>query len=164
MATRRGIVIELATSRLCQQTPRKGARCFLETAFATTATKARTCPTTTFTIWALDGIPDKKQFADKGRYDVTKEDKDLGTFKTPGLRDVSKRAPYMHDGSVKTLEEVVKLYSKGGIPNPNLDRKVDRRFAEQLDFTETQVQQLVAFMKSLDGEGYQDSEPTAFPQ
>ncbi|MEL6106839.1 MAG: cytochrome c peroxidase [Planctomycetota bacterium] len=105
-----------------------------------------------------------KTFADEGRYVVTKEEKDKGAFKTPGLRDVSKRAPYMHDGSVKTLAEVVKLYSKGGIPNPQLDRKIDRRFAEQLDFTEEQVQQVVAFMEALDGEGYQDTAPESFPQ
>ena len=107
---------------------------------------------------------DKKEFADLGRYEVTKEDKDRGAFKTPGLRDVSKRAPYMHDGSVKTLEETVDLYSKGGIPNPQLDRKIDRRFAERLDFSKDQVRHLVEFMKALDGEGYQDSEPTLFPQ
>ena len=103
-------------------------------------------------------------FADEGRYAVTKEDKDKGAFKTPSIRDVSKRAPYMHDGSMKTLEEVVKFYSKGGTPNPYLDRKIDRRFAEQLDFTDAQVNQLVKFMESLDGEGYQDTEPAAFPQ
>ena len=80
------------------------------------------------------------------------------------LRDVSKRGPYMHDGSIETLAEVVKLYSKGGVPNPYLDRKVDRRFAEQLDFTDSQVNQLVKFMEALDGEGYQDTVPTAFPQ
>ena len=107
---------------------------------------------------------DKKTFADEGRYAVTKEEKDKGAFKTPSLRDIAKRAPYMHDGSVNTLAEVMKLYSKGGIPNPHLDRKVDRNFAEQLDFTEAQINQLVAFMEALNGEGYQDSEPAAFPQ
>ena len=108
--------------------------------------------------------PDKETFADLGRYEVTKEEKDKGAFKTPGLRDVSKHAPYMHDGSVKTLTEVVELYSKNGIPNPHLDRKIDRRFAERLDFSKEQINQLVAFMESLDGEGYQDKVPAAFPQ
>jgi cytochrome c peroxidase len=70
----------------------------------------------------------------------------------------------MHDGSVKTLREVVELYSKGGIPNPYLDRKIDRRFAERLDLSEKQIHQLVAFMESLDGEGYQDTAPSLFPQ
>jgi cytochrome c peroxidase len=70
----------------------------------------------------------------------------------------------MHDGSTKTLREVVQLYSKGGIPNPHLDRKIDRRFAEQLDLSEEQTTQLVKFMEALDGEGYQDKSPVSFPQ
>ncbi len=108
--------------------------------------------------------PETKKFADEGRYAVTKEQADKGAFKTPSLRDVSKRAPYMHDGPIKTLREVVKLYSKGGEPNPHLSRKIDRRFAEQLDFTEEQIIVLIRFMEALDGEGYQDTAPTAFPQ
>ena len=70
----------------------------------------------------------------------------------------------MHDGSMKTLREVVEFYSKGGKPNPQLSRKIDRRFAEQLDFTESQINALVKFMEALDGEGYQDTAPAAFPQ
>ena len=61
--------------------------------------------------------PETKSFADEGRYVVTKEDKDLGAFKTPSVREVTKRAPYMHDGSVATLREVVELYNNGGHPN-----------------------------------------------
>lgn len=107
---------------------------------------------------------EKEVFADEGRYAVTKVDSDKGAFKTPSLRDVSKRAPYMHDGSIATLTEVVKLYGKNGIPNPHLDRKIDRRFAEQLDLSEKQIMQLVKFMESLDGEGYLDKAPQHFPQ
>lgn len=107
---------------------------------------------------------DKKKFADEGRFVVTKKEKDKGAFKTPSLRDVSKRAPYMHDGSIKTLRETVELYSKGGIENPYLDKKIDRRFAERLDLSKEQINQLVKFMEALDGEGYQDTEPKAFPQ
>ncbi len=108
--------------------------------------------------------PETKTFADEGRYAVTHKESDKGAFKTPSLRDVSKRAPYMHDGSIETLREVVKLYVKGGEPNPYLDRKIDRRFAERLDLSEQQIDQLVKFMEALDGEGYQDTAPTAFPQ
>ena len=107
---------------------------------------------------------ESEEFSDEGRYLVTKNEADKGAFKTPTLRDVSKRGPYMHDGSMETLREVVEFYSKGGEPNPHLDRKIDRRFAEQLDFTEEQITLLVKFMESLDGEGYQDTTPTAFPQ
>lgn len=53
-----------------------------------------------------------KTFADEGRYVVTKKDDDRGAFKTPTLRDVSLHAPYMHDGSVKTLREVIELYNR----------------------------------------------------
>lgn len=101
--------------------------------------------------------PETKKFADEGRFAVSKQDVDKGAFKTPSLRDVSKRAPYMHDGSIKTLREVVKLYNKGGEPNPHLSRKIDRRFAEQLDLSEAQINSLVSFMEALDGEGYQDT-------
>ena len=107
---------------------------------------------------------ENQAFADEGRFAVTGVETDKGAFKTPSIRDISKRAPYMHDGSIKTLEEVVKLYSRGGEPNPYLDRKIDRRFAEQLDLSEKQVMQLVKFMEALDGEGYQDTPPEIFPQ
>tara|TARA_R110002049_G_scaffold72490_7_gene187498 strand:+ start:53009 stop:54094 length:1086 start_codon:yes stop_codon:yes gene_type:complete len=105
-----------------------------------------------------------QSFADEGRFVVTQEEKDKGAFKTPSIRDISKRAPYMHDGSMATLEEVVQFYNKGGEPNPHLDRKIDRRFAEQLNLSDKQVMQLVKFMQSLDGEGYQDTAPQHFPQ
>ena len=103
-------------------------------------------------------------FADEGRYAVTKLAVDKGAFKTPSLRDVSKHAPYMHDGSVKTLREVLELYIKGGNRNPSLDRLVDHRFAEQLDLSENDITALIKFMEALDGEGYQDTAPTTFPQ
>lgn len=51
---------------------------------------------------------------DVGRYAITKDTADLGAFKTPTIRDVGLRAPYMHNGSEKTLEDVVELYNKGG--------------------------------------------------
>ena len=49
----------------------------------------------------------KKSFADQGRWDFTKQETERGAFKTPGLRDITKHAPYMHDGSLGTLEKVV---------------------------------------------------------
>jgi cytochrome c peroxidase len=55
------------------------------------------------------------KFADQGRFDVTKAEADRGAFKTPTLRDVSKHAPYMHDGSHATLREVVEFYNRGGV-------------------------------------------------
>lgn len=101
----------------------------------------------------------KKKLADEGRYAVTKVDADRGAFKTPGLRDVSKHAPYMHDGSLATLEETVEHYNKGGNANPWLSPKI-----RKLDLSKAEVAQLVAFLKALDGEGYQDEAPKYFPQ
>lgn len=143
---------------------KKGRTLFFGNGFCNNCHKGPNLTDNDFHNLGVGWDEETKTFADEGRYVVTNEEKDKGAFKTPGLRDVSKRAPYMHDGSVKTLAEVVKLYSKGGIPNPQLDRKIDRRFAEQLDFNDEQVQQLVAFMEALDGEGYQDTAPTSFPQ
>src|SRR5207248_2976318 len=67
-------------------------------------------------------------FADPGRYAITKSPQDLGAFKTPTLRDVAKHAPYMHDGSLKTLRDVMSFYRRGGIKNPHLDPRVGTTF------------------------------------
>lgn len=81
---------------------------------------------------------------DFGRFLVTKKEGDRGRFKTPTLRGVSLTAPYMHDGSIKTLEEVMAYYSKGGNKNPHLDSKM-----EPLNLSETEIRALVAFLKTL---------------
>lgn len=103
--------------------------------------------------------PRTRTFADEGRAIVTKDPRDRGAFKTPTLREVTKRAPYMHDGSIPTLREVVELYNKGGIANPGRDIKL-----KPLQLTDTEIDALVAFLESLEGEGYQDTPPKAFPQ
>ncbi len=143
---------------------KKGHRLFFGDAFCNNCHLGPNFTDSQFHNLGVGWNPETKTFADEGRYVVTKKESDKGAFKTPSLRDVSKRAPYMHDGSIKDLRETVKLYSKGGEPNPYLDRKIDRRFAERLDLSEEQITQLVKFMEALDGEGYQDTAPTAFPQ
>jgi len=100
-----------------------------------------------------------KQFSDDGRFVVTKNEVDRGAFTTPTLRDVTKHPPYLHDGSVATLREVVELYNRGGTRNPNLDVKM-----EPLGLTPSEVEAIVAFLHSLEGEGYQDKAPQLFPQ
>jgi cytochrome c peroxidase len=100
----------------------------------------------------------KKEFGDPGRYEVTKKDEDRGAFKTPTLREVTSRPPYMHDGSIDTLREVVELYVRGGEDNPALSPKVS-----ELDLSEKEIDALVAFMKALDGEGFLDTPPAVFP-
>jgi cytochrome c peroxidase len=84
--------------------------------------------------------------ADPGRFVVTRRDADRGAFKTPTLRNVAKTGPYMHDGSMKTLDEIVRYYSRGGNANPNLDPVVKR-----LDLSEADVRHLVAFLEALTG-------------
>jgi cytochrome c peroxidase len=101
----------------------------------------------------------QKTFADEGRAAVTKNPLDRGKFKTPTLREVALRAPYMHDGSVATLEEAVEFYNRGGEKNPQLDGKI-----EPLHLSKQEVASLVAFMQALSGEGWQDTPPTSFPQ
>jgi len=97
---------------------------------------------------------------DLGRYMVTQNPEDIGAFKTPTLREIARTAPYMHDGRFKTLEEVVKFYNQGGIKNPHLDNTL-----LPLELTEPEQQDLVALLKSLNGEGWQHVKaPTAFPK
>lgn len=55
---------------------------------------------------------------DLGRYTVTKKEADKGAFKTPTLRDVARHPPYMHDGSMKTLEDVVGFTTKADTRTP----------------------------------------------
>ena len=78
---------------------------------------------------------------DLGRHDVTKAEKDKGAFKTPSLRNTALSPPYMHDGSQKTLEEVVDWYDKGGHPNQWLSDKV-----KKLKLTDQEKKDLVQFM------------------
>lgn len=93
------------------------------------------------------GVKDET-LTDVGRYAVTKSDPDRGAFKTPSLRNVALTAPYMHDGSLRTLKEVVDFYVGGGNSNPYLDPKI-----KSLAFLTGQERaDLVAFMESLTGE------------
>ncbi len=85
-----------------------------------------------------------KKVSELGRFTVTLDTQDVGRFKTPTLRNVAVTAPYMHDGSEKTLMEVVELYDQGGNANPLLDGGI-----KELDLTEQEKQDLVAFMKTL---------------
>jgi cytochrome c peroxidase len=87
-------------------------------------------------------------YAELGRFIATKQPKDLGAFKTSGLRDIALTAPYMHDGSEPTLVSVVEFYNRGGEPNPFLDGGIT-----PLKLTDGEIRDLVAFMESLTGQG-----------
>ena len=93
------------------------------------------------------GVGMDKANPDLGRFTVTKNDEHKGAFKTPTLRDVAKRPPYMHDGSLKTLEDVVVFYNKGGTPNQWLSKDI-----RPLNLTPAEQKDLVAFMEALTGQ------------
>jgi cytochrome c peroxidase len=84
---------------------------------------------------------------DLGRFTITNKEADRGRFKTPTLRNAALTAPYMHDGSLATLEEVVDFYNRGGGKNPNLDESV-----VPLGLSPEEKKDLVAFLKALSGE------------
>jgi cytochrome c peroxidase len=92
----------------------------------------------------IDELALKEGFSELGRFLVTKQPRDIGAFKTSMLRDIELTAPYMHNGSEKTLLDVVKFYDKGGEPNPNLDGGM-----RPLKLKDSQMDDLVDFMKSL---------------
>jgi cytochrome c peroxidase len=92
------------------------------------------------------GVPAKDpKNPDVGRYAVTKNPRDMGAFKTPTVRDAARRAPYLHDGSEKTLESLIDFYNKGGGQDPNLDLLM-----VPLGLSKHEKAALVAFIKSLD--------------
>ena len=126
---------------------------------------------------------------DLGRYKITQNEQDIGAFKTPTLREIADTAPYMHNGTVATLEEVVALYNKGGIVNPFLDvemRRPNRTLEQMLEYyenrkdmgkpapetelvrlelTKHEQADLVAFLKALSGQGWQHiTSPDSFPE
>ena len=83
---------------------------------------------------------------DQGRSAVTGNPEDRGAFKTPTLREIARTAPYMHDGSLVSLGDVVEYYDRGGNPNPGLDAELRR-----LNLTASEKRKLVAFLHALNG-------------
>jgi len=92
------------------------------------------------------GLPSTGQ-GDLGLYEVTQAPGDRWKYRTPSLRNVALTAPYMHDGSLKTLEDVVRFYDQGGVANETLDGRV-----RPLGLSEAEGEALVAFLESLTGE------------
>jgi len=87
--------------------------------------------------------PQDPNKVDQGRYEITKDPKERGAFKTPTVRDASLRAPYLHDGSEKSLESLVEFYNRGGdTKDPDLDPLI-----VPLGLSQGEKDALVAFMK-----------------
>lgn len=83
-------------------------------------------------------------FSELGRFLMTRQQADIGAFKTPTLRDVELTSPYMHNGSLKTLIDVVQFYNRGGIANSHLDKLM-----HSLHLNDNEVNDLVEFMRAL---------------
>ena len=108
------------------------------------------------------------RFTDDSFHDIGLPDDDIGrgaelpgivkmqhAFKTPGLRNIDQRAPYMHDGSLVTLEEVIDHYDRGGFKRPSLSDDM-----KPLDLTKQEKKDLIAFMESLTS----DDDPVTYIQ
>jgi len=100
------------------------------------------------------GVGTKGATPDQGRAAVTGLAKDKGAFKTPTLRNLRDTGPYMHDGSVKVLRDVVDFYDDGGIPNANLDPRI-----KPLHLTDEEIDDITAFLDALNGEPAKISAP-----
>jgi cytochrome c peroxidase len=98
-------------------------------------------------------------FSELGRFAVTLRAVDLGTFKTPMLRDLELTSPYMHDGSIKTLIDVVQFYNRGGNVNRHLDKRI-----QPLQLTDAEVNDLVEFLRSLTSDDVLRQCQTIMPQ
>ncbi|MCB0279758.1 MAG: tryptophan tryptophylquinone biosynthesis enzyme MauG [Calditrichaeota bacterium] len=97
--------------------------------------------------------------ADEGRYKILPLNAMKHAFKTPGLRDVASRGPFMHDGSLSTLEEVIDYYDRGG---EYTDRRNDP-LIHKLNLTETEKTNLIDFLNALSGSGAIDIKAPKLP-
>ncbi|QPK61517.1 c-type cytochrome [Methylomonas sp. LL1] len=119
---------------------------------------------------AKGGDVDKMVLTDKksselGRFAVTDGFNDLGAFKTPTLRNIALTAPYMHDGSLKTLKEVVIHYNNGGVTPANAQVNAFLSGGiRPLNLSDAQIDDLVAFMDALTSEQFAKPRPVAATQ
>lgn len=97
----------------------------------------------------IDELALNSEFSEVGRFLVTKNRNDVGAFKTPNLRNVGVTGPYMHDGTLTTLWDVMDHYNKGGVQNPFLDGGMQR-----LGLSEAEIDDMVAFLFTLTDERY----------
>jgi len=101
---------------------------------------------------AIDRAAIQTDMSALGRFLITKEEKDIASFKTPDIRNVLVTAPYFHDGSQETLWDVIDHYNKGdGLQNPYLDEDI-----QPLSLTENDIDDLVAFLASLTSANYKE--------
>jgi len=109
----------------------------------------------------IKGVPEhvyRTADRDYGLYYITKHEEDKGKFRTPPLREVSRTAPYMHNGVFFTLEEVIDFYNNGGGDDPHKSPLL-----KPLHLTEDEKNALLAFLESLSGEEIVVEPPTLPP-
>ncbi len=106
-----------------------------------------------FTDYSFQNNGLYKVFADSGRYLITHNKLDIGKFKIPTLRNVGITYPYMHNGSVKTLEEVLAHYAKGGIKSKNKSKNI-----KGFELSKESERDLIAFLNSLTSKKYLEKE------
>ncbi len=102
-----------------------------------------------FTDYSFQNNGLYQSYADEGRYRLTGEEQDRATFKVPSLRNIALTAPYMHDGSVVSLEGVIEHYNSGGEAHPNRSEKL-----QMLSLSTQEKEDLVAFLRSLTDETF----------
>lgn len=113
--------------------------------FFSTKTNCGGChPGPHLTNFAFENVGLEKAYADKGRYRVSLKEEDIGKFKVPTLRNVALTAPYMHDGRMESLEEVIEHYDQGGVGHPN-----QHPFIKPLSLSDSEKGELLAFLHSL---------------
>lgn len=98
----------------------------------------------------IDELVIQTNFSELGRFMITKSPGDIGAFRTPNLRNIAITGPYMHDGSMDTLWDVMDHYNKGGVPNPFLDGGMQR-----LGLTEPEIDDVVHFLTTLTTDRFQ---------
>jgi cytochrome c peroxidase len=96
--------------------------------------------------------------SDPGRFALTHNEADRGSFRTPSLLEVGRTAPYMHNGNMETLDDIVRFYNVGGGGTPNKDGLL-----QPLNLTEDEIGSLVAFLRSLGSDEPPFNVPTELP-
>jgi cytochrome c peroxidase len=113
--------------------------------FFSERTQCASCHTPpAFTDYGFYNIGLYENYADKGKQRESYRAEDVGKFKTPTLRNIELTAPYMHNGSVNSLEEVVAFFNAGGHAHANKDPRI-----RPLNLSATEQEQLVSFLKTL---------------
>ncbi len=107
--------------------------------------------------WNVVAVASEKKPNDLGYYEITENPDDRWKYKTPTLRNIALTAPYMHNGSLSTLREVIEFYNNGGVKNELLDP-----FIQPINLSDTEIGNLVKFLHTLTGDNINEITGDAF--